>query len=175
MKKCLFYCVFILFISCVNDNKEISSLFPAQIEIKKIFHKELSTTSYSEYIIAGGIENVEISDYPHDVWKHQGWKVRRWDTIKTNSELKDIVSFLNQEISKYNYRNEYKDIVNRINNLIDSLESGSKNYIISYFYKDKPGEYRKLHASNDIYSGWLFFYSFDKKLKKMIRITNAYR
>ena len=176
MRKYIYYCqLVLLLLGCNNDKEEISSLFSTSIELDKVFSKELTASSFTEYNVTGKIDDVNYSDYPKNIWKEQGWKVKHWGTIKTESEIRDITSFLTQEKSKYNYSGENKEITLKIDDMIDALEGKSENYLVSYFYKEKPGEDRKPPASNEIYNGWLFFYYLDIGDEKMIRITNAYR
>lgn len=176
MRKYIYYCLLaLLLLGCNNKKEEISSLFSSSIELNKVYGKELTATSFTEYNLIGKIDSVNYSDFPKNIWKEQGWKVKHWGTIKTESELRDITSFLTQEKSKYNYSVENKEITLKINTMIGVLEGKSENHLVSYFYKEKPGEDRKPPASNEIYTGWLFFYYLDIGDKKMIRITNAYR
>jgi hypothetical protein len=176
MRKYIYYYLLILLIlGCSDDKKEIRSLFSNAIKVNEVFSKELTATSFTEYSLIGKIDSLSYSNYPKNIWKGQGWKVKYWGIIGTENELRDITSFLRQEKSKYNHNGKNKDIILEIDAIIDVLENKSEKYLVSYFYKEKPGEDRRPPASNKTFTGWLFFYYLDLEDKKMVRITNVYR
>lgn len=176
MRNIIFYCIFsFLLLNCSNEEKEINGLFPSSIETKQIFNKKLATTSFTEYKLTGRLDTVNYSNYPINIWKDQGWKVKHWSNINTKNELKDIISFLIQERNKFNYSKTNNNIIIKFDTIINNLKNKTNTYFIAYFYKEKPGENRMPPDSNKIYTGWLFFYYLDINNKKMFRITNAYR
>lgn len=152
-------------LSC--SNKDIKML-PSIYDINELSSTRVPSSKVILYQINDRVLKQDLVNYPVDKWPHDGWNVSTWKTIQSMPERLDIIGFLKNELIKYSSETN-KQGTHLIRQLINRLTEKEGAYLISYFYKSKPG-------SNDFSEHeWLYLFVLNSNTGQLVCITNAFR